>query len=124
MPITSHIDKTRDVTLFSVAGELRYADVIAAVETFYAGKTTRYVLWNFLETTKNSITPEQAEKLLLLKQRYEGKKKKGKTAIVAHDDFFFGMSRSLALQSNLLDARYMVMVFNNPDTAYKWFDEP
>jgi len=124
MPIFSHTDASRDLTIFAVSGPLRYSEVLAEVKNFYAGETTRFVLWDFLKTTANRISPEQAEKLLLLKERYDGKLAEGKTAIVAQNNFFYGLSRTLALQSNLQEARYTIMVFNNRETAHKWFDEP
>jgi len=123
MPITSRIDKNRDLTIFIVTGRLSYDEVMTEVEAFYKGETTKHVLWDFLKTTERQITVEQAEKILSLKQRYEGESGSGKTAVVAHERFFYGLSRTFAMQSNLLKARYTVMVFSSRDTAYKWFDE-
>ena len=123
MAITTHIDDTKDLTTYTVTGVLTFDMVMPLVEAFYAGKGTRGVLWDFLGITKNSITPEQAERIVHLKQRYEGETGSGKTAIVAHDDFFFGISRSLAAESNLQAATYTVMIFNNLDVAYKWLAE-
>jgi len=123
MPITTSIDTAKDLTTYTVTGVLTFEMVMPLVEEFYAGETTRCVLWDFLDVTKNRITPEQAEKIVYLKQRYVGKKESGKTAIVAHDNFFYSVSRSLAMQSNLQEATYTVMIFNDLNVAYKWFEE-
>lgn len=123
MAITTHIAESNELTTFTATGVLTFEMVMPLVEAFYAGETTRCVLWDFLDVTKNRITPAQAEKIVHLKQRYAGQKGSGKTAIVAHDNFFYGLSRSLAAQSNLQEATYTVMIFNDLDIAYKWFDE-
>jgi len=123
MPITTRIDTAKDLTTYTVTGVLTFEMVMPLVEDFYAGETTRCVLWDFLDVTKNRITPEQAEKIVYFKQRYVGKKGAGKTAIVAHDNFFYSVSRSLAMQSNLQEATYTVMIFNDLNVAYKWFEE-
>lgn len=123
MSITTHKDAAKDLTTYTVTGILTFEMVMPLVEEFYAGETTRCVLWDFLGITKNRITPEQADMIVSLKQRYEGEKGSGKTAIVAHNDFFYGISRSLAMQSNLQEATYTVMIFNNLRVAYKWLAE-
>lgn len=123
MAITTHIDRAKDLTTFTATGVLTIEMVMPLVEEFYAGETTKCVLWDLLNVTKNRITLDQAETILYLKQRYAGKKGSGKTAIVAHDDFFYGTSRSLAMQSNLQGATYTVLIFNNLNVAYKWLYE-
>jgi len=123
MAITTHIDRGNELTTFTATGVLTFEMVMPLVEAFYASETTRCVLWDLLGVTKNRLSPEQAEKIVQLKQRYAGEKGAGKTAIVASDDFFYGISRSLAAQSNLQAATYTVMVFNDLDIAYKWFNE-
>jgi len=123
MAITTHIDKAKELTTFTATGVLTIEMVMPLVEKFYAGESTKCVLWDLLNVTKNRITLDQAEKILYLKQRYAGKEGSGKTAIVAHDDFFYGISRSLAMQSNLQGATYTVLIFNDLKVAYKWLYE-
>lgn len=123
MAITTHIDRAKDLTTFTATDVLTIEMVMPLVEEFYAGETTKCVLWDLLNVTKNRITLDQAETILYLKQRYAGKKGSGKTAIVAHDDFFYGISRSMAMQSNLQGATYTVLIFNDLNVAYKWLYE-
>jgi len=124
MPIKTTIDKSKDLTTFVVTGVLTYEKVMAAVEAFYAGETTKHVLWDLTETKENQLSLEQMDEVISFQPRFEGNRESGKTAIVAQDSLLWGLSRTIAKESNRLDALYTVMVFSTEGAAYPWFDEP
>jgi hypothetical protein len=77
-----------------------------------------------LDINESLLTLAQMEKLVSFQPRFDNELASGKTAIVVQEGFLSGLSRSIAMQSNMLEATYVVMVFSSRDTAYKWFDEP
>jgi len=123
MPITTHIDKSEDITTFIVTGVLSYDEVMTVVEGFYTGEPTKYVLWNLIEATENQLSPEQINNVISFQPRFKRKRESGKTAIIAQDGLLWGLSRRLAIESNKLEARYTVLVFNSEHAAYRWLDE-
>jgi len=123
MPITSHIDKDRDLTIFKATGVLSFDMVLPVVKAFYEGDPTRHVLWDLIDTTDTQFTSEEILSIVRLKPRYEGKRELGKTAFVAQKDLFFGLSRMFEIQSGIQEAPYPIMVFRSLYEAYQWLDE-
>jgi hypothetical protein len=124
MPITSHIDKAKDLTVFTVTDVLSFDKVMPVIKTFYDGDPTKHVLWDLIDTTDVQITSEEVETIVNFGPRYEGKRASGKTAFVAQKDIFFGLSRMFEIQSSIRKAPYPIMVFRSRDEAYQWLDEP
>ena len=123
MPITSHIDKNKDLTTFKVTGVLSSDVVFPVVEAFYEGETTSHVLWDLSDTTDVQITTEEILDLVRFKPRFGGKRETGKTDFVAQKDVIFGLSRMFEIQSNIEDAPYAIMVFRSLYEAYQWLNE-
>jgi len=124
MPITTHVDTTKDLTVFSVTGVFTLDKVFPVVKVFYDGSPTRHVLWNLLDTTDIQLTSEESERVASYKPRFEGERASGKTAFVAQKDILFGISRMFEMQSECKGAPFPIMVFRNMDEAYQWLDEP
>jgi hypothetical protein len=123
MPITSHIDKAKDITIFKVTGVLSFDIVLPVVKSFYDDDPTNHVLWDLIDTTEVQLTSEEVEAIAKFSPRYEGKRAVGKTAIVAQKDIFFGLSRMFEIQSNINEAPYPIMVFRSMSEAHQWIDE-
>ena len=124
MPISVHINKEKDLTTFKVVGILDFDAVMSAVKAFYTGNPTKHVLWDDKDATDVKLTSDEVGTIARLRERFEGKREAGKTALVAHKDIVFGLSRMFEVQSSLERAPYDVMVFRNIDDACKWLDEP
>ena len=124
MPITSNIDKAKDLTVFKVTGVLTFEKVLLVVKTFYGGIPTKHVLWDMIDTTEVQVTSEEVETIAKFGPRYEGKRALGKTAIVAQKDILFGLSRMFEIHSNIKEAPYPIMVFRSMGEAHQWLDEP
>jgi hypothetical protein len=123
MPITFHIDKNKDLTVFKAIGLLSFEATMSAVMAFYESEPTRLVLWDATNATDVQFTSEELIAIVEYRARYEGKRGSGKTAIVAHKDVVFGLSRVFEMQSSLQGAPYDIMVFRNIDEANQWLEE-
>ena len=124
MPITSHIDKAKDLTVFKVTGVLTFEKVLLVVKTFYGGIPTKHVIWDLMESSKVRLTSEEVETISNFRIDYEGNLALGKTAFVAREDIHFGLLRIFEIQSRFHEVPYTIKVFRNIDEAYKWFEEP
>ena len=94
------------------------------IKDFYDGDPTKNVLWDLLDVSKNLITLEQMEKIIIFPPRLKNEGQSGKTALVAQNSFLMGLANVLGMENNLIEAPYTVMVFNSLDSAYNWFEEP
>ena len=123
MPITSYIDKARDLTVFTVTGVINFDDALPVVKAFYEGVPTKNVLWDLSETTDEQFTSQEVEAIASFGKRYEAERASGKTAFIAQKDILFGLSRMFEIQSVLKQSPHSVMVFRKKDEAFEWFDE-
>lgn len=123
MPITSHIDRAKDLTIFKVTGVLSFDIAFPVVKDFYDGDPTSHVLWDLIDTTEVQFTSEEVLDLVCFKPRYQGKRESGKTAFVAQKDVLFGLSRMFQIQSGIQEAPYAIMVFRSLYEAHQWLYE-
>jgi hypothetical protein len=123
MPITSHIDKTKDLTIFKAIGVLSFDMALPVVKAFYDADPTRHVLWDLIDTTDVQFTSEEVLSIVRFEPRYEGKRELGKTAFVAQKDVIFGLSRMFEIQSGIQEAPYPIKVFRSLYEAHQWLDE-
>ncbi len=124
MPITTHIDKSKDLTVFTVKGILIFDEAVLVVKDLFSGDPTLHRLWDLLKVTDVKIASEQVEEIAALPLHYRGKGDQGKTAIVANETLVFGLSRMLETQAELKGLPYQIKVFHNADEAYQWLGEP
>ena len=123
MPITSHIDRTKDLAIFKVTGVLSFEIAFPVVEAFYDADPTSHVLWDLIDTTDIEFTTEEVLEIVKFKPRYQGKRKTGKTAFVAQKDILFGLSRMFEIQSGIQEAPYAIRVFRSLYEAHQWLFE-
>lgn len=123
MPITSHIDRTKDLAIFKVTGFLSFDIAFPVVEAFYDADPTSHVLWDLIDTTDIEFTTEEILEIVKFKPRYQGKRKSGKTAFVAQKDILFGLSRMFEIQSGIQEAPYAIKVFRSLYEAHQWLFE-
>ena len=123
MPINSHIDETKKLTIFKATGVLRYDEIISTVKSFYEGQPTENVLWDLVEITEAQLTSEQVETIAGFDLRYESTRPKGKTALVAPKDEVFGLSRMFSTLSEIKDIPFQLNIFREIEQAYQWLSE-
>ncbi|HSQ85074.1 MAG TPA: hypothetical protein VLM43_10140 [Desulfobacterales bacterium] len=124
MQITTQIDKSKDLTVFTVKGVLSFDNAMPVIKAFYEGDPTKHVVWDMTNITEVQLTSEEVIKIATFGPRTEGKREIGKTALVAHKDILFGLSRMFETHSDMVNSPYPVMVFRSIEQAYKWLVEP
>lgn len=124
MPITTHINKLKNLTTYAVIGELTFDEVLSALEEFHADEPTKHVLWDLQDSKNIQLSSNRIKGVANVRPRFKGTIKSGKTAIVAREKFHYGLPWILQVESYIVDAPYNLMVFNNTDDAYQWFMNP
>ena len=122
MPITSQINKERQLTVFTGTGELSFDEVRNAITSFYEKDHSLKVLWDMRDATAREISSGQVDQIALLLEEYGGRSKGVRTAIVTPTDLDYGLSRMLISFVEIREERYPVFmkVFRTMDEAVSW----
>lgn len=124
MPITTHRNASRDLTIFTCKGDLSFVEIVEVIKRFYEGTIappTKNVLWDARDARVASLTPIQVTRISELSVEYSKLREGGKTALVAPQDVVFDTAR--IFEAETMDAKWDVTVFRNINEAMVWIEE-
>ena len=121
MPITSQTYESRQLTMFTVVGEVYFNELIKAVESFLKGQPTHDVLWDFREAIpKGLFRLADISKMAKFAKDHGELRGSGKTALVASSSFSFGLI-SLYERITIIEGHpQTVGAFRSMDQAITW----
>jgi len=125
MPLTSHTNDSRQLTVVTGKGDISFDDVRNTIVGFYEGSYTLYVLWDLRNATAREISTTQVSQIATLIQQFGGVQKGIRTAIVAPLDVTFGLSRMLIamVEAKEADMPVGMGVFRSFEEAMDWLFE-
>lgn len=123
MTISTSHDPSRDLTIFTAAGELTYAEQMTVLQAFYGGAPTANTIWDFRAINGNRISSEEVGNIISFVKQNADRRKKGKTALVAGTDLDFGLSRIGEIYADIEKLPWRIQAFRSMDAALKWLDE-
>lgn len=124
MLISFSIDRTRNLTIFNLTGEVTFSELIDTIDTYGKSDPTLYEIYDAREIDGDRLTTAKIQKIAAYLKSHADRRVLGsKTAVVVSNDIDFGLSRMI---SSLTDQEvpYKVEVFRTMDMAHQWFDEP
>jgi hypothetical protein len=124
MPITTHRESSRDLTVFTCEGDLSYIEIVEVIKRFYEGTIaprTKNVLWDARTANVASLTKYQLTLVSDMAVKYSILREGGKTAIVAAIDIVFDTARTF--EAETMDAKWEITVFRDIDEAMEWLEE-
>jgi len=122
MSISSHIDKAKKMTTYTVTDKLTFDEAMAEVKLFY-NRPTKNVMWDLRSVSELKFSTEEVKTLAGLDKRIESSNRiNGKTAIVATQDLYFGLGRVFKTLSEMYKVPFTVMIFRTMKEAEKWFE--
>lgn len=119
--IKTSIDYQLDLTVHTVTGSLLASEILAKLETYYRGKPTALILWDFLNATLSEISSE--ELLRTIKKAKVFSRKGGKTALVFSQEVDFGIGRMLEVLAQMEGYDYVFSSFRSINQALEWLGE-
>jgi hypothetical protein len=122
MTVSPSTDESRDLTIFTVKGELAFEVQMNTLKAFYNGEPTANVLWDFRLMEGNRLSSKELEVLFALIKNNQGKRPKGKTALVSATDLDFGLSRVSETLCHVQNLPWEIRAFRSMDDALKWID--
>jgi hypothetical protein len=123
VPISTLIDREKDLTVFTVTGSMTLDDQIAALKEFYDGEPTAKALWDFRKVAGKRLTFDEIDQLIAFVKRHGGKRTAGKTALLTATDVDFGVSRMSDAIADREKLPWKVRAFRSMDDAMKWLDK-
>ena len=125
MFIKKEIDKAKQLTIFTVDGELDIDELSAHYKSYYEDeKPSKNVIWDFRSAVGGSkLTNELIKYYASFPKRYAHKRPVGKTAFVVKGDFSYGLGRMMAAFAEIEYVKLTVNVFRSMDQAIQWLDE-
>jgi hypothetical protein len=116
--IETFIDYKLDLTVHTVSGNLTTQEILDKLETYYQGRPTQRILWNFRNATWVNITSDELRRTVKEAKKYS--RKGGKTALVFSKDIDFGIGRMLEVFAQFEEYDYDFGNFRNIKDAKKW----
>ena len=118
--IETRVERTMDLCLFTVQGQVTVPEVHTALEQFYAQGPTLNALWDFTETDAAALTADDLRAIVELARSKAPHRPGGRTALVVHGDFSFGMARMYEILAEVGEHPITHGVFRSRDEAFRW----
>ncbi len=109
-----------DVTTIRVVGVVTADEVLHVVGKSYAGHVTNNVIWVIPKGSARKLTSDDLRDLARFVLARSHERAGGKTALVAPDDFEFGMGRMASAFAELIGTPVEVRTFRTLSEAAEW----
>jgi putative salt-induced outer membrane protein YdiY len=116
--IETSIDYQLDLTFHTVSGNLTSQKLLDKLETYYQGRPTQLILWDFMNATWSGITTDELKDIIRKAKKYS--RKGGKTAFVFSRDADFGIGRMVEAYAEIEGYDYEFGNFRDRKDAEKW----
>ena len=127
MPITSQIDKTKNLTIYTLTEELTLDEIQNAITSFWESHDlTLSVLWDVRRARLTDLKSSDVERIAALIGQYTHRfeeRKGGKSAIVASSDLQYGLSRILETFYEIEGFPTQLKIFRIMNEAMEWLDQ-
>ena len=122
MNIEIKIDKANQIRISTITGKFTLKELLEKLKEIYSDQKLFNLpnsIWDISKADLSSFTAEQIQKLTEFVAGSWGKDSSKKTAIVAGQDFIYGMSRMYA-QTLEFKTSNTTVVFHEYDEALTW----
>lgn len=127
MPITSQVDKTKNLVIYTLTGELTLDDIQSTLKAFWeAHELTLNTLWDARSAKLTNLESSDMGRITALIGQYTHRfeeRKGGKSAVVASSDLQYGLSRILGTLYEVEDFPTQLKIFRIKDEAVEWLDQ-
>ena len=122
--ISTHINREKGLTVYTVLGEFAGLEVAQAVLSVYEKGATQHSLWDLTKADGRRLSREDAQWLAAAIARHGRIRKGGKVAIVASSDLVHSLGQLGRSVVRGEQAPFEFEVFRDSDTAMAWLGAP
>jgi hypothetical protein len=127
MAITSTVEKSKNLTIYILTGELTLDEILNALQSFWEAHTlTLNLLWDARSAKMSQLKSEEAAKITGFIGQYKHlfeERIGGKAAIVASSNLQYGLSRILGTFYEMEGFPTQLKIFRIMNEAIKWLDQ-
>ena len=125
MPIKVDTDDLKQLTVFTVRGELNFEALLAYMKSYNEDfALTKNCVWDFRPATGGEvITEDQLGYFASIMKQYAFESPVSKMGFVIQGDLGFGLARMLSTFEELYDVTLDAKAFLSMDEAAIWFDK-
>jgi hypothetical protein len=125
MPIAVDKDELKQLTIFTVRGELNFEDLLGYMKTYNQEfALTQKCVWDFRPATGGEVISEdQLGYFASIMKQYAFESPVSKMGFVIEGDLGFGLARMLSTFEELYDVTLDAKAFLSMDEAVVWLDE-
>jgi hypothetical protein len=121
MPITLQTYESKQLTMFTVVGEVYFNEIMKVIESFLEGEPTQDTLWDFREALpKGLFRLAEISKIAKFAKDHGELRGSGKTALVATSSFAFGLISLYERVTRIEGHPQTVRAFRSIDEAIMW----
>lgn len=118
--INKIVDLQANLTVYIVTGEVSSEEIKNEIQRFYEGYITKDVLWDLSESDVSKITFSEVRNITHIPRKHYKTRTGGKTAIIAHQDITYGLSRAYESLTELQDLPFETKAFRSIEEARLW----
>ena len=127
MPITSQIDRVRNLTIYTARDDITAEELRLSVKSFWESPTlTLNLIWDVREATFNQMKYKEMDDILFHLETYADRFREreiGKTAIVVNSEAQFSIMRQLSNHASIQCLPIIPEVFKTMGEAMAWIDQ-
>ena len=127
MPITSTIDRVRNLTIYTARGNIIADELRSSVKKFWDSPAlTLNLIWDVREATFDRMKFKDVDDILFHLTDYQDRfseREFGKTAIVVNNEEHFSIMRQLANHASIQCLPIIPEVFKTMGEAMAWIDQ-
>jgi len=127
MPITSQVDKTKELIIYTLTEELTLGEIQSTIKSFWeAHELMLNALWDARSAKLTNLKSSDMETVAAIVGQYAHRfeeRKAGKTAVVASSDLQYGLSRILGTFYEIEDFPTQLKIFREMEEALGWLDQ-
>ena len=124
MPVHAQIDRTRQLTIYTIEGAATFDEIMNISKEFYSANPTLKVLWDLREGTIADISFKQIEKLTDFFSKMEQKTRVvKKLAAVTYKELDYGLLRMAQIFLDMNEFKPEFRIFRRFEDAVDWLYE-
>ena len=118
--ITLEIDRTRNLTMWAIVGDVPAEQLVDALATYYVGEPTLNILLDFSDARIGMLSANDVRHLAKLTRQYAERRTGGKTALVFGSVFGYGLGRMFEQLRHASGAEVGYKAFREREKAMEW----
>jgi len=120
MPIVTTQDFDHDLTVHVVTGAITDDEMFETLESFYAGRLTRLLLWDMSQADLQTTTADTLRRFVQRAAELGVRRTGGKTAVITSTALQYGLARMTEAFAKMEAAPYEFRAFKSHDEALAW----